>query len=65
MGAASVRQTASGAANLRRTLPLTCADAPDQGGRMNARLVRDEERAGSKCGQLPSGLMVRSKGVGT
>jgi hypothetical protein len=47
MGAAKLRQMPSGAASRFRPLPLTCADVSGQDGRTDARLVRDEEAAGS------------------
>jgi hypothetical protein len=46
MGAAVLRQVRPDAAIGSCTLPLTCADAPDQQSLTRAYLVRDEEAAG-------------------
>src|SRR5258707_11996030 len=46
-GAAVLRQVRSAAAIGTGTLPLTCADAPDQQGLTHAYLVRDEQSVSS------------------
>jgi hypothetical protein len=47
MGADNLRQKLSDAASRRRTHALTCTDVCGQRYRTDARLVRDEEAAGS------------------